>query len=83
LECVPNVISREKKKFKSFWYVGIKNNFVKIKKYYFNIFIKKKHFKKQPLQHSWTFCISSLKFVMIATLAFSNKHLTLQFVKGT
>jgi len=29
-------------------YTDIKNKFCKIKKYYFNIFINKNHFKKQP-----------------------------------
>jgi hypothetical protein len=33
--------------FKLFWCVDIRNNFLKIKKYYFNIFFNKKYFKNQ------------------------------------
>ena len=34
--------------FLSFCWINFKNNFLKIKKYYFNVFQNKKHFKKQP-----------------------------------
>jgi len=35
--------------FGSFWYADIKNKYLKIKKYYFNIFFNKKYFKNKLL----------------------------------
>jgi hypothetical protein len=46
--------------FRSSWYVDFKNNFKK-NIYYFNIFLNKKHFKKQPKLHSQT-CSGKLHF---------------------
>jgi hypothetical protein len=58
------------KKFKNklfkiiFIYFCIKNNFKKIKKYYFNIFLNKNYFKLQPLlyfqTHSYTLAIQTI-----------------------
>jgi hypothetical protein len=33
--------------FRLFWCVDVKNNFFKIKKYYFNVFWNEKYFEKQ------------------------------------
>jgi hypothetical protein len=35
-----------------FLYFNVKNNFLKIKKYYFNLFLNKNHFESQPLPYN-------------------------------
>jgi hypothetical protein len=40
--------------FELFWCTNIKNEFKKIIKNYYNVFLSKKHFEKQFLPHSQT-----------------------------
>jgi hypothetical protein len=44
--------------FRLFWYFDIKNNFTKIKKYYFNVFWNEKHFKKHLLPRYETYLVT-------------------------
>ena len=39
--------------FRSFWWADIKNNFLKIKIHYFNVFSSKNYFEKQPQSHNY------------------------------
>jgi hypothetical protein len=43
-----------------FWHAHFKNNFLKIKKYYFNVFLYEKHYEKQLQPHSRTIEIVDL-----------------------
>jgi hypothetical protein len=53
--------------FRSFWYVDIKNNFLKNKKNYFDAFPSKKHFEKQPQPHFQTQVLPNILYMFFAT----------------